>query len=434
MPDPAPPHPSLKGQPAVLWTDILGLDEAYKPDPDTLMEIAAACRAAAGADPENADLVRAAMVVSYHAGASTEALALASHDDAESLYVRGLVRALSPRGGESFDQGLVVRWNQETGEVKAIDPAREPDVKGGFPIIEQAANKGSVRAMIMMGYAAEGGYVDEIDNEAALRWYRKAADAGNAEGACKIGVLLADGLAIGDCDPADAYKESLAWYRKAADMGDAMAMHNLAVELDEGPEEGRDYEQAFTWYTRAYEAGYIDSAMNIGWMHRNGVGVEADADKAIDWYRIAAERGIASGWSNIGNMYLEGLGVEQDAAKAAGYYKQAALAGGYAGFFGLGLLFEEGRDGGPAKDDKIAYYWYLMAAISGLPEAAGNAKALDRLTWFGAAKKIRDDVEVWRTTGEILEKYLPGPEFDLGLPPPKPDIGGPAIRKALEVE
>ncbi len=432
MPEPVPPHPALKGYPPALWSDVFGLDESKKPDIETLEALAATLRAAAEESPENAELVRAAIVVSYHADEPAEGLALAEHDDAESLYVRGIVRTLSPRGGESFPDGITVGWNPDTGDVKAIDPAREPDVEGGLPIVEEAANKGSVPAMMFMGYAAEGGFLGDSDDEAALGWYRKAAEAGSGEGACKMGILLTGGKASGGHDPVEAYKTGLDWYRKAADMGSAMSMHNLAVELDEGPEEGRDFEEAFRWYRRACEAGYIDSAMNIGWMYRNGVGVEADAEKAMEYYRLAAEGGLANGWANIGNMYLEGLGVEKDGTRATGYYKQAALAGGYAGFYGLGLLYEQGRDGGPLKDDKTAYYWFLLAAMSGVESAGANARAVEKFTWFGTKKRLRQDAEHWAITGEIKQNYLPGPEFDLDLPPPKPDIGRPEIHKSLK--
>lgn len=49
-----------------------------------------------------------------------------------------------------------------------------------------------------------------------MRWYRKAADQGDAFAQTGIGCLYHDGLGV----PQD-YAEAMRWYRKAADQGNA---------------------------------------------------------------------------------------------------------------------------------------------------------------------------------------------------------------------
>jgi len=59
---------------------------------------------------------------------------------------------------------------------------------------------------------AKGDYIE------AMRWYRKAADKGDADAMFNIGVLYDNGEGV-----KQDYIEAMRWYRKAADKGDADA-------------------------------------------------------------------------------------------------------------------------------------------------------------------------------------------------------------------
>jgi TPR repeat protein len=87
------------------------------------------------------------------------------------------------------------------------------------------------------------------DDAAAVAWYRKAADQGNAKAHFNLGVMYADGRGV----PQD-YAVAVAWYRKGADQGDAAAQNNL------------------------------------GWMYFNGQGVPQDYVEAHKWFNLAAAR------------------------------------------------------------------------------------------------------------------------------------------------
>jgi TPR repeat protein len=56
----------------------------------------------------------------------------------------------------------------------------------------------------------------------AMKWHRKAADAGDGESMNQIGRLYEHGLGVGE-DRATA----ISWYRKAATAGSAQALTNL---------------------------------------------------------------------------------------------------------------------------------------------------------------------------------------------------------------
>jgi len=62
------------------------------------------------------------------------------------------------------------------------------------------------------------------DAAEAVKWYRKAADQGDATGQYNLGWMYANGRGVPQ-DDAEAVK----WYRKAADQGDARAQSALAT-------------------------------------------------------------------------------------------------------------------------------------------------------------------------------------------------------------
>ncbi|MEI8182452.1 MAG: tetratricopeptide repeat protein, partial [Desulfomonile sp.] len=58
--------------------------------------------------------------------------------------------------------------------------------------------------------------------EEALKWYRKAADQGDAIAQRFLGFMYYEGQGV-----PQNYKEALKWYRKAADQGNKKAIKEL---------------------------------------------------------------------------------------------------------------------------------------------------------------------------------------------------------------
>jgi TPR repeat protein len=60
------------------------------------------------------------------------------------------------------------------------------------------------------------------DHAEASKWFRKAAEQGDAKAQNNLGVMHARGLGV----PLD-YAEAAKWFRKAADQGDGKGRENL---------------------------------------------------------------------------------------------------------------------------------------------------------------------------------------------------------------
>lgn len=88
------------------------------------------------------------------------------------------------------------------------------------------------------------------DNAEALRWFRRAAEAGNATGLNNLGTFYRRGLAV----PVD-YGEAMQLFRQAADKGNTMALFNIGLLYADGQGVPTDKAQAREWFAKAAAAG-----------------------------------------------------------------------------------------------------------------------------------------------------------------------------------
>ncbi|MBZ5487735.1 sel1 repeat family protein [Halomonas aquamarina] len=113
------------------------------------------------------------------------------------------------------------------------------------------AEAGDPEAMAALYYIYY--YVEDFDEEEALKWLHRAAEAGNAWAMNTLGKHARD--------DEDAYESETAqleaaevWFRRAAELGYAPSMNNLSAILSNL---GRN-DEAWEWMTEASEAGHIN--------------------------------------------------------------------------------------------------------------------------------------------------------------------------------
>ena len=124
------------------------------------------------------------------------------------------------------------------------------------------------------------------DYETAYHLIKPLAEQGLPEAQVNLGLMYYKGLGV----PQD-FPEAVKWYRKAAEQGNA---------------------KAFKWYHKAAEQGNVEAQFNLGLMYEKRQGVPQDYVEAGNWYRRAAEQGFAEAQTNLGTMYFTGLGVPKD--------------------------------------------------------------------------------------------------------------------------
>ena len=121
---------------------------------------------------------------------------------------------------------------------------------------------------------------------------------------------------LGTCTPMAGVSprtmaEAVRWFRMAAEQGDARGQANLGNMYANGEGVLIDEAEAVRWFRLAAEQGHAGSQLNLGVMYAKGQGVLKDEAGAARWLRLAAEQGEAIARYNLGIMYAIGEGRAQ---------------------------------------------------------------------------------------------------------------------------
>ena len=87
---------------------------------------------------------------------------------------------------------------------------------------------------------------------------------------------------------AQDYAEAAKWYRKAAQQGDAESENSLGCLLRDGEGVPQDYAEALSWFRKAAGQNFPEAERNLGGMYLSGLGVEKDPAEGMKWIRKAA--------------------------------------------------------------------------------------------------------------------------------------------------
>ena len=101
------------------------------------------------------------------------------------------------------------------------------------------------------------------------------------------------------------YAEAVKWWRKAADQGDAEAQLSLGICYKNGQGVTQDYAEAVKWYRKAADQGHAWAQNNLGVCYYNGQGVTKDLDKAKELWRKAAAKGNQFAKNNLKKYFNE---------------------------------------------------------------------------------------------------------------------------------
>ena len=163
---------------------------------------------------------------------------------------------------------------------------------------------------------------EEEDTPEAVARTRKAAELGDDEAQCNLGIRYYEGKGV-----RQDIKEAVKWYHKAAEQGNAKAQNNLGKCYFFGEGVPENKEEGIKWYRKAAEQGHTGSQYNLGVCYYMGDGVPEDKEEANKWFRKAAEQGLATAQFNLGASYAKGEGVPEDMEEAKKWFRKAAEQG-----------------------------------------------------------------------------------------------------------
>jgi TPR repeat protein len=96
----------------------------------------------------------------------------------------------------------------------------------------------------------------------------------------------------------DNYAEAIKWYRIAADQGDARAQYALGAMNDGGVGMSQNYAEAIKWWRRSADQGYTMAQWSLGLAYAYGEEVAQDFVRAHMWLNLAASATVSVYYSS----------------------------------------------------------------------------------------------------------------------------------------
>ena len=203
----------------------------------------------------------------------------------------------------------------------------------------RAADQGHSQAQYQLGRLYQLGLGAARSYPEAAKWYRLAAEQGYAPAQHDLGHLYAAGRGLdiayleapeppqGGQGMASDYVEAAKWWRKAAEQGDARAEFDLGWLYSVGRGVDTDYVEAAAWYRKSAEQGNPGAQYQLGHCLRMGRGVAQDEVEALSWFRKAAEAGLASAQNSYAWMLATSTNASlRDGALAMEFAQKAVKA------------------------------------------------------------------------------------------------------------
>jgi len=242
--------------------------------------------------------------------------------------------------------------------------------RDGLRHIQRAADAGSSEGAHRLALVYAQGLAGTPRNEArALDLFQKAASAGHTRAQINLGILYMRGLGL----PRDLVN-ARAWLEKAAASGDPQALYTLGRAMDESSEQiAPDPVRAADLYRRAAEKGHVLAGLRYGLALSEGVGIKRDIPQAQKWLVQARDNGVPEAALALGDMAARTPASRDKAANertvqsAISWYEVAAHGGVPSAQFKLANAYFSGV--GVARDPMQAMLWYSRAAQQGLPQA-----------------------------------------------------------------
>jgi hypothetical protein len=269
----------------------------------------------------------------------------------------------------------------------------------------KAAEQGNARAQLnlrqisTLGFMYERGIDTPADGAEAVKWCRKAAKQGNVRAQFNLGQMYEWGDGVTQ-DIAEAVK----WYRQAAVQGGAAAQFKLGSCYCDGEGVKQNTAEAVKWWGAAAEQGEAAAQFKLGLCYCNGQGVPQDYAEAVKWYREAAEQGETKAQGKLGDAYYIGLGVESNYAEAMIWYREAAEHGDASAQRHLGIMYGVGQ--GVPQDFVEAYKWYDLAAAQNDTNAIHNRDSISKsmtASQIAEARRLSHEF-VARKEGGVLHR------------------------------
>ncbi len=165
------------------------------------------------------------------------------------------------------------------------------------------------------------------------------------------------------------------WYKKAAEADNAEAQYALAELYLKGEGVPKSFPAAAQLFRRAADKGNLARAQYaLGLLYQRGLGVQKSDVEAVLWWQRAADQSFMPAITWVGLSLLEGKGIQKDEEAARKMLERAAEGDEPNAQYTLGRIYERGL--GAKKDAVVAMKWFILAAEQAHPQATQKVEEL----------------------------------------------------------
>lgn len=248
---------------------------------------------------------------------------------------------------------------------------------------QKAAEAGHLQAQRELAQRYALGFGPPEDHQMAAKWYRIAANQGDAESQYE----LAKRYSTPEISGFFAKRDQENWYTTAAKQGHVLAQYELAtLNFKEG---GTRYGEALKWYQQAAKEGGRKIPNNFLF---NDLDLAFESDGAAtvqSQYQLAL-------------IYLKGLGVPQDYSEALHWFRKAAEHGHMGAQLQLGQMYATGQ--GTAANKIMAHMWLNLAATGAYETSKMARSARDNLSKKMTPTEIERAQQLARKWSETMKR------------------------------
>lgn len=261
---------------------------------------------------------------------------------------------------------------------------------------KMAADQGNAEAMVCYANALYRENQDNLDE--SLKWYRKSAELGNS----RAQYILAKELLRKEHDNPEILKESIEWLQKSADLNYPEALYALGIQYLFGDGVPQDDKKAFSLIEQAAESGYPLANNALGRFYLNGIGVERNGNAAVLFYGLGALDGVPESMFWYGRFLCDGYNIPKDFTKGFRLIKDAALKGYDKAELFMGKAYMDGKN--VKQNPQKAFSWIEKAANHDNPTAMAYLGDFYK-TGFGVKADPEKAFELYKKSADEEDPY-----------------------------
>ncbi|WP_110955851.1 tetratricopeptide repeat protein [Anaerosinus massiliensis] len=285
--------------------------------------------------------------------------------------------------------------------------ALEEAAEESFAQVAAMAETGDVQAQYILGIAYYTGMQVQMDEQAAITWWRRASLGGHPDAGAYIGLAYAEGfgnmtksqegadwnylqaeqkdsalarvlLGIADYKTNDLTQKDKAVkrFQAAAQQGNPQAKTFLEVIAQRGTEAPIDFGKNLDWKKEAQKTPLTDLYTQAGTNAFWGRIVAQDYTVAVHWWELAAKQDHSLAQALLGTAYYTGRGVPQDEETAVVLFKTAAAKNEPLAQYMLGKAYLAGNV--IQRNKELARQLFRAAGAAGIADAVRQAELLER--------------------------------------------------------